>query len=71
VNRLQDGLLNTRIALRASRLNCRIFFFQMGTHTFFINSDRDFNSENNNVSELLKKKYVFVFKKKNILTVYH
>jgi hypothetical protein len=44
VNRLQNGLLNSRKVPRASTLNC-----QMGTHTFFSSSDRDFYSENNDV----------------------
>jgi hypothetical protein len=47
VNRLQNGLINSRIALRASRLNCQNIFFQMELHFFLSNSDRDFNSENN------------------------
>jgi hypothetical protein len=42
VNRLQNGLLNSRIALR---LNCQKKI-QMGTHTFFSNSERDFYSDN-------------------------
>jgi hypothetical protein len=51
MNRLQDGLPNSRIAPRAPRLNCQKKLSQMGTHTFFFsNSDRDFHSENNNVS---------------------
>jgi hypothetical protein len=28
------------------------FFFQMGLHIFFSNSDRDLYSENNNVSQV-------------------
>jgi hypothetical protein len=52
VNRLQNGLLNSRIAPRASRLNCQNIFFQMGIHIFCSNSDRDFYSENNNVSQV-------------------
>jgi hypothetical protein len=52
VNRLQNGLINLRIAPRASRLNCQNIFFQIGLHTFFSNSDRDFNSENNNESQV-------------------
>jgi hypothetical protein len=53
VDRLQNGLLNSRIAPRASRLNCQNIFFQMGIHIFFCsNSDRDFYSENNNVSQV-------------------
>jgi hypothetical protein len=49
VNRLQNSLINSRMA---SRLNCQNIFFQMGLHTFFSNSDRDFNSENNSVSQV-------------------
>jgi hypothetical protein len=52
VNRLQNGSINSRIAPRASRLNCQNIFFQMGLHTFFSDSDRDFNSESNNVSQV-------------------
>jgi hypothetical protein len=52
VNRLQNGLIKSRIVPRASRLNCQTIFFQMGSHTFFSNSDRDFNFENNNVSQV-------------------
>jgi hypothetical protein len=53
VNRLQNGLINSSIALWASRVNCQNIFFQMGLHNFyFSNSDRDFNSENNNVSQV-------------------
>jgi hypothetical protein len=53
INRLQNGLINSRIAPRASRVNSQKFFFQMGLRTFFFsNSDRDFNSENNNVSQV-------------------
>jgi hypothetical protein len=52
VSRLQNGLINSRISPRASRLNCQNIFFQMGLHNFFSNSDRDFNSENNNVSQV-------------------
>jgi hypothetical protein len=49
VNRLQNGLLNSRKAPRASTLNCKKKKFQMRTHTFFSSSDRDFYSENNDV----------------------
>jgi hypothetical protein len=53
VNRLQNGLINSGIAPRASRLNCQKKKFQMGLHTFLLsNSDRDFNSENKNVSQV-------------------
>jgi hypothetical protein len=47
VNRLQNGLINLSIAPWVSRVNCQKFFFQMGLHIFFSNSDRDFYSENN------------------------
>jgi hypothetical protein len=52
VGRLQDGLVNLRMATGASGLSCRNIFFQMGLHAFFSNSDRDFSSENNNVSQV-------------------
>jgi hypothetical protein len=52
MNRLQNGLLNSGIAPRASRLHCQNIFFQMGIHIFCTNSDRDFYSENNNVSQV-------------------
>jgi hypothetical protein len=52
VYRLYKDLINSHIALSASRLNCQNIFFQIGTHTFFNNSDRDFYSENNNVSQI-------------------
>jgi hypothetical protein len=35
VSRLQNALINSRIAPRALRLNCQNIFFQMGLHTFF------------------------------------
>jgi hypothetical protein len=52
MNRLQKGLINSHIAPRASMVNCQNIFFQMRIHTFFSNSDRDFYSENNNVSQV-------------------
>jgi hypothetical protein len=54
VNRLQNGLINSCIAPRASRLKCQNIFFSNGITyiLFFSNSDRDFNSENNNVSQV-------------------
>jgi hypothetical protein len=53
VNRLQENLINLYIAPRASRLNCQFFFFFKYKHIhFFIISDRDFYSENNNVSQV-------------------
>jgi hypothetical protein len=36
VNRLQYGLLNSRIAPRASRLNCQNIFFSNGNTYFFL-----------------------------------
>jgi hypothetical protein len=35
VSRLQNGLINSRIAPMASRLNCQKKNFQRGLHTFF------------------------------------
>jgi hypothetical protein len=52
VNGLQNGLINSSIAPLASRVNCQNIFFQMGLYIFFSNSDRDFYSENNNVSQV-------------------
>jgi hypothetical protein len=52
VNRLQNGLINSRIAPRASRLNCQNIYFKWDYILFFSNSDRYFNSENNNVSQV-------------------
>jgi hypothetical protein len=53
VGGLQDGLISSRIAPGASRLDCQGIFFQMGLHTFFFSdSDRDFSFENNNVSQV-------------------
>jgi hypothetical protein len=52
VNRLQNGLINLSIAPWASRVNCQKKKFQIGLHIFFSNSDRDFYSENNNVSQV-------------------
>jgi hypothetical protein len=49
VNELQNGLINSNIA---SRVNCQNIVFQMRLHIFFSNSDRDFYSENNNVSQV-------------------
>jgi hypothetical protein len=51
VNRLQNGLINSSIAPWALRVNCQnIFFSNEITYFFFSSSDRDFYSENNNVS---------------------
>jgi hypothetical protein len=53
VNRLQNGLINSCVAPRASMVNCQnIFFSNANTYFFFSNSDRDFYSENNNISQL-------------------
>jgi hypothetical protein len=54
VNRLQDGLVNSRIASRPSRLNCQNIFSNGNIYFFFSNSDRDFYSEN-------KKKITLTF----------
>jgi hypothetical protein len=59
VNALQKGLINLCIVPRASMVNCQTFFFQMLTNTFFSNSDRDFYSENNNVSQV----YTYMYNK--------
>jgi hypothetical protein len=40
VNRLHKDLINSHIALSASRLNCQNIIFEIGTHTYFSNSDR-------------------------------
>jgi hypothetical protein len=53
VGGLQGGLVNSRMAPGASRLDCQSVFFRMGLHTFFFGgSDRDFGFENNNVSQV-------------------
>jgi hypothetical protein len=61
MNRLQKGLINSRIALR---LNYQKKFFLRGTHNFFYNSNRDFYSENNNVSQVYT--YILQIQKKNV-----
>jgi hypothetical protein len=64
MNRLQKGLINSRIALRASWLNCQKKCL-MGTHNFFFsNSNRDFYSKNNNVSQVYT--YIPKIQKKKI-----
>jgi hypothetical protein len=62
MNKLQKGLKNSRIPLRASRLNYQKFFFKCEPIIFFDNSDRDFYYENNNVSQLYT--YIPKIKKK-------
>jgi hypothetical protein len=53
MNRLQKGLINSRIALRALRLNCqKKMFLNRNAYFFFSNSNRNFYSENNNVSQV-------------------
>jgi hypothetical protein len=52
VNRLQNGLINSSIAPYGFQGNTVKKMFQMGLHIFFSNSDRDFYSENNNVSQV-------------------
>jgi hypothetical protein len=51
-NRLQNGLINSSIALWALRVNCQKKNFKWDYIPFISNSDRDFNSENNNVSQV-------------------
>jgi hypothetical protein len=61
VNRLQDGSLNSHIALRVSRLNCQKKRFSSGnTYFFFRNTDRDFYSEINNVSQVPCEQQVLI-----------
>jgi hypothetical protein len=36
VNRLQNGLISSRLAPGASRLDCRNGFFRVGLHTVFL-----------------------------------
>jgi hypothetical protein len=52
VNKLQNGLLNSRKTPSTSRLNCQFFFFKCEYKLFLNNSDRDFYSEDNNVSQV-------------------
>jgi hypothetical protein len=53
---LQNGLIKTRIAATASRLNCQnIFFFKLEDILFLSNSDRDLYCENSNVSQVSQK----------------
>jgi hypothetical protein len=62
VNRLQKGLINSPIVPRGSRPNCqKKKQFNSNTLPFF-NSDRDFHSENNNVSQ--EYTYIIKIKKK-------
>jgi hypothetical protein len=49
VNKLQNGVLNSRKTQSASRLNCQNILLKYGHIIFFSNSDRDFYSENNSV----------------------
>jgi hypothetical protein len=49
VNRLQNDFINSRITPTASRLKCQNIFFKWDYILFL---DRDFNSENNNVSQV-------------------
>jgi hypothetical protein len=52
VGRLQNGLINSSIAPWAWGMNCQNVFFQIGLHIFFGGSDRDFYSEDSNVSQV-------------------
>jgi hypothetical protein len=49
VNKLQNGVLNSRKTQSASRLNCQNIFFKYGHIFFFLVILIDFYSENNNV----------------------
>jgi hypothetical protein len=61
VNRLQDGSLNSHIALRVSRLNCqKKKVFKWEHILFFRNTDRDFYSEINNVSQVPCEQQVLI-----------
>jgi hypothetical protein len=50
-NRLQRGLINSSITPWESKLS-KYFFFKWDYIFFFSNSDRDFYSKNNNVSQV-------------------
>jgi hypothetical protein len=52
VGGLRNGLVDSRMAPGASGLDCQNIFFRVGLRTFFSGSDRDFDSENNNVSQV-------------------
>jgi hypothetical protein len=52
VNRLQNGLINSSIAPWTSRVNCQKKIFKWDYIFFLSNSDRDFYSENNSVSQV-------------------
>jgi hypothetical protein len=49
VNRLQKDLINSCKCFKAKPSKKK---FQIGTHIFFSNSDRDLYSENNSVSQI-------------------
>jgi hypothetical protein len=61
---LQRALINLHIAPRASMLNCQNIFFQMRTHNFFNNFDKDFYSEKNNV-DITSNTYIPKIQKKS------
>jgi hypothetical protein len=73
MNKLQKGLINSCIALRASRLNCQKKFFKWEHIIFFSNSNRDFYSENNNVSHytLTYQKYKKKLQKTLLSSILH
>jgi hypothetical protein len=73
-NRLQKDLINSRIALSASRLNCPKKFFQMGTHFFLV-----ILIEISILKTTMYQKYTFTYlpkiqkkskKKKTVIIVY-
>jgi hypothetical protein len=77
VNRLQNGLMESCIAPRASRLNCQnildltivVGFFIFIFLYFCDTCDTLLFSQYKSLSELLKKSMSSNLKKKNILTV--
>jgi hypothetical protein len=60
VSKLQKGLINSCIVPRASMVNCQKKKFKWEHILFFSNSDRDFHSENNGVSQV----YTYMTKNK-------
>jgi hypothetical protein len=56
VNKLQNGVLNSRKTQSASRLNCQNIFFKYGLILFFSNSDRDFYSMPNIIARFTDQK---------------
>jgi hypothetical protein len=71
MNRLQKDLINACIALRASSLNSKKKINKWEHIFFFSNYNRDFYSENSNVSQVYT--YIPKIQKKNCknATTYH